>query len=1267
MGTSAKARSGLDGKKKGLNKGPKDFKRKTAKVGRKVQRDNVTEIKVAIKHIHIPMQTSMIIQAPADERATLDKLYKQLKHYSVPIRMTALTQITNLISSSAHTESYISILVPKCLELLFDEDGDVRKNLLTLMADLIPRHNSMAFASVISVAVTYICSGLTSLNIYIKRDALSLLAKFTDNHALLMQGFAEKLTVNVAALINEAAAIVDQQQSKADVAIPNSRTISSPRQNHKLGIETQAYGQITKFKKLSKEDRIDKSKVKALPDKKINYVLTVLQVLRSISKGMNMSTSSIKAAQGALASSKSQSMSNFDSNGKTGKLGNAMITLSPRVGQKIEWAHNIANMAWTPHATLEKGFFAQLRILWSDLIGRTKTTVSIALILTEIAELVMALCAYGNDAGTNSTVSPQFYKFSRYCFHGFPFSEAFQNTAAHTDEDRKVYAMLEGLDLTLCQVGFVLFPATATVEMNTRTGTGMDTEIANVSDTPTESVEAMSRVIQFLLHTLSEKTNDTVAAAISTAASAATAAMTVTTIDNETNFVEDTNANAATAGGRSGSGRECNRAADRSVGKDMHMQQDLMRRLWQCLERVLPRCAAASASAVSVPKNSVAKVGAKRQRKDKIDTGNVANAKAGTVADTDSNSDQNTNMLWNLVGSLRIYITEVGNAVLCSQNTGNVDTDTESMLRPAIYCVCHAAVSHAVWFETVDFCSNDIFTLLVECLVQLPSLLMVTGSRQAYIDDSICMPFAQALHVFISRCDHGHKCMPQLSKCVLCLFQFQLQQQNISGSSARTSTSRGISFYSLCSPTLRKLLLDIFFITPFHENECENEQLFNATIVVIDCIIYNGNIDEKRYFLSLYLARRAEMSVDEVLDGLFHMLREVFSKPKAKRIAASSISVFLNHALACSIGDWFCGDVASSFHRISSSHAPTKILLFILPVLKQIIAQCTVSSSAFMSVSTSAITSVDASTTNATGTSASILRADLTNWLVRYQSNICVLQVLSNITTPLFQRLCLQNANGNKHEKDDRASVSTSASMEEFITLREADRVDIAAACRTVVQVAIHAMSSSLSNLLGNNAATISATEQLDVKRAESRLWAPFVSSIVGSTNTYICEILLGSTSSAAAELSNNQTDKHGMFTLFLDEWCSQWKAASTPTFVLKGNGKAKAKGKGNEKEEKEDEEMKKNKDVDSRQCHVLLRVLKRVLEHDQALAVCMSHRQSIYITLSTCLREMQVQSSASRVMQMQTALISAEEGVDTGMSVVVTDSDILKLLKSIQ
>jgi hypothetical protein len=178
-----------------------DFKKKTAKVGRKVKSSNVTKIEVASKRIQIPLQSQITAQKPENEQENLGILLKTLQHYNGPARTSALEDLKELLAVSLSTESYISLIFPSALELLFDDERDTRKALLNLLTALLTAYPSRSFRSIVPVSITYICSGLTSLNKGVRRDALSLLLAFATLHSHILVPHLEKLIAHVLALL----------------------------------------------------------------------------------------------------------------------------------------------------------------------------------------------------------------------------------------------------------------------------------------------------------------------------------------------------------------------------------------------------------------------------------------------------------------------------------------------------------------------------------------------------------------------------------------------------------------------------------------------------------------------------------------------------------------------------------------------------------------------------------------------------------------------------------------------------------------------------------------------------------------------------------------------------------------------------------------------------------------------------------------------------------------------------------------------------------
>lgn len=140
-----------------------DFKRKKAKVGRKVERSNVTKISVVAKRITLPVQAAL--SENKDETARVDGLIRLMQHYSSKNRAAALIELQGVFDHNSNGRRYLGVSLPHVLELLFDGSAEVHRAMLDLLTSLLSRFGPSDFASVAPVLVTYICSGLTSLNL----------------------------------------------------------------------------------------------------------------------------------------------------------------------------------------------------------------------------------------------------------------------------------------------------------------------------------------------------------------------------------------------------------------------------------------------------------------------------------------------------------------------------------------------------------------------------------------------------------------------------------------------------------------------------------------------------------------------------------------------------------------------------------------------------------------------------------------------------------------------------------------------------------------------------------------------------------------------------------------------------------------------------------------------------------------------------------------------------------------------------------------------
>lgn len=157
----------------------KDFKKKVAKVGRKVKKSNASDIHVQSKTIYLPTQ-NLENNKSETVKDKLQRISKQLHHYSSPHRLAALNELSDLISLYTNTEisngkdndddnassftNSISLILPESFELFFDEEEKIRLATVELLAKAMAKFSTATLMSVVPVAVTYVCSGLTHIS-----------------------------------------------------------------------------------------------------------------------------------------------------------------------------------------------------------------------------------------------------------------------------------------------------------------------------------------------------------------------------------------------------------------------------------------------------------------------------------------------------------------------------------------------------------------------------------------------------------------------------------------------------------------------------------------------------------------------------------------------------------------------------------------------------------------------------------------------------------------------------------------------------------------------------------------------------------------------------------------------------------------------------------------------------------------------------------------------------------------------------------------------
>ena len=153
--------------------GKSDFEKKKVKVGKKVKRANVTEIKVKSKKINVPLQNLEHGNEDITTRDGLNHLIGQLHHYSEPVRVGALGRLKDTLLASCTSQlsgkrrldhSLTTLLLPEVIELVFNEEKGTRIAVREAASTFFAAYDESAFISIAPVLVTYICSGLTNLH-----------------------------------------------------------------------------------------------------------------------------------------------------------------------------------------------------------------------------------------------------------------------------------------------------------------------------------------------------------------------------------------------------------------------------------------------------------------------------------------------------------------------------------------------------------------------------------------------------------------------------------------------------------------------------------------------------------------------------------------------------------------------------------------------------------------------------------------------------------------------------------------------------------------------------------------------------------------------------------------------------------------------------------------------------------------------------------------------------------------------------------------------
>ncbi|ETK90115.1 hypothetical protein L915_06046, partial [Phytophthora nicotianae] len=174
-------------------KKPADFKRPKRKVGRRAApAANVTSVGITSRRINLLEQSLLQDKAGAAQlthrRQALPELLQQAGHYNAHVRQRALQGLKELATqaTAANLRANASVLLERFLPTLLDEEAVVREAAVQAWKAILPVLRS-ALAPFATLVATYLCSGLTHLQVGVRQDALKAIGELVDEAPELLR------------------------------------------------------------------------------------------------------------------------------------------------------------------------------------------------------------------------------------------------------------------------------------------------------------------------------------------------------------------------------------------------------------------------------------------------------------------------------------------------------------------------------------------------------------------------------------------------------------------------------------------------------------------------------------------------------------------------------------------------------------------------------------------------------------------------------------------------------------------------------------------------------------------------------------------------------------------------------------------------------------------------------------------------------------------------------------------------------------------------
>ncbi|RYG59537.1 hypothetical protein EON64_20125, partial [archaeon] len=152
----------------------KDFKKKKAKIGRKVKSASSTKINVKSKQIVLPSQH---MGSDHNKGFQMQHVISQLKHSNEKNKLDGLTELENdLQRYQGDVLKHLGTVVPYVFEMLLSDEGKARGGAVGFLSRLLSRvRESESLLGLLQLMVSFVCSALSSLNKGVRRDGLLVL------------------------------------------------------------------------------------------------------------------------------------------------------------------------------------------------------------------------------------------------------------------------------------------------------------------------------------------------------------------------------------------------------------------------------------------------------------------------------------------------------------------------------------------------------------------------------------------------------------------------------------------------------------------------------------------------------------------------------------------------------------------------------------------------------------------------------------------------------------------------------------------------------------------------------------------------------------------------------------------------------------------------------------------------------------------------------------------------------------------------------------